>query len=158
MSTHGTAVTHGRISQVIGPVVDVQFPPGELPPIYTALRVTNAAVSDEENNLVLEVAQHLGENVVRTISMESTDGLVRGSKVLNTGRPIVAPVGREVLGRILNVVGDPVDTRRRRPSSSSRSRSRPSRRASRSSTSSRPTCVAARSASSGAPAWARPCS
>jgi F-type H+-transporting ATPase subunit beta len=109
MSTQGSAVTHGRIAQVIGPVVDVQFPPGELPPIYTALRVSNAAVGPEEGNLVLEVAQHLGENMVRTISMESTDGLVRGSKVVNTGRPIVAPVGREVLGRILNVVGDPVD-------------------------------------------------
>ncbi len=99
----------GRVAQVIGPVVDVEFPPGAVPEIYHALRVTNKAISEDEDNLVLEVAQHLGENLVRTIAMDSTDGLVRGTAVRNSGGPIQAPVGREVLGRILNVTGDPVD-------------------------------------------------
>ncbi|MEL7368775.1 MAG: F0F1 ATP synthase subunit beta [Myxococcota bacterium] len=99
----------GRISQVIGPVVDVEFPPGALPEILTALRTTNEAISDSSDNLVLEVAQHLGENMVRTIAMDSTEGLVRGNLVNNTGEPIKVPVGPEVLGRILNVVGEPVD-------------------------------------------------
>ena len=99
----------GRIAQVMGPVVDVEFPPGALPEIYTALRVSNVDISSEPDNLVLEVAQHLGENMVRTIAMDATDGLVRGASVKNTGKPIQAPVGKEVLGRILNVVGEPVD-------------------------------------------------
>jgi F-type H+-transporting ATPase subunit beta len=107
MSTAQAAT--GKISQVIGPVVDVVFPPGELPEIYTALRVTNVDIDDREYNLVLEVAQHLGENTVRTIAMDTTDGLVRGASVRSTGNAIQAPVGREVLGRILNVVGEPVD-------------------------------------------------
>jgi F-type H+-transporting ATPase subunit beta len=102
-----TAAT-GKVAQVIGPVVDVAFE-GELPEILSALRVTNPSINDKPWNLVLEVAQHLGENVVRTISMDSTDGLVRGMPVQNTGSPIQMPVGREVLGRILNVTGDPVD-------------------------------------------------
>lgn len=99
----------GTITQVIGPVVDVIFASNLLPEIYTALRVTNPSVSNQPDNLVLEVAQHLGENTVRCISMESTDGLVRGQKVINTKKPIQMPVGKEVLGRILNVVGLPVD-------------------------------------------------
>ncbi|MFZ3209849.1 MAG: F0F1 ATP synthase subunit beta, partial [Geobacteraceae bacterium] len=99
----------GKISQVIGAVIDVEFEPGKLPPIYNALRVTNPAIDDRENNLVLEVAQHLGENTVRTIAMDSTDGLVRGQLVLDTGKQIVMPVGRKTLGRILNVIGEPVD-------------------------------------------------
>ena len=99
----------GRISQVIGAVVDVTFDQGELPDIYNALLVTNPFVSDEEDNLVLEVAQHLGDRTVRTIAMDSTDGLVRGMKVKDTGAPISIPVGDAVLGRILNVVGKPVD-------------------------------------------------
>jgi F-type H+-transporting ATPase subunit beta len=99
----------GKITQVIGAVVDVEFEPGKLPAIYNALRVTNPAIDDRENNLVLEVAQHLGENTVRTISMDSTDGLVRGQEVLDTGKQIVVPVGRKTLGRILNVIGEPVD-------------------------------------------------
>ena len=109
MSASATSATAGQISQVIGPVVDVQFPPGGLPEIYTALKVSNQAISDEPNNLVLEVAQHLGENMVRTVAMDSTEGLVRGAPVTNTHQPITTPVGREVLGRILNVVGEPVD-------------------------------------------------
>ena len=98
----------GRITQVIGPVVDVAFE-AELPEIFTALRVTNPAINDQEDNLVLEVAQHLGEKTVRTIAMDTTDGLVRGMAVKNTGDPIMIPVGREILGRILNVIGEPVD-------------------------------------------------
>jgi F-type H+-transporting ATPase subunit beta len=100
---------NGRISQVIGPVVDVEFPAGELPPILTALRVSNTAISTKPWNLVLEVAQHLGESTVRAVAMDATDGLVRGVEVKNTGAPIQMPVGKECLGRILNVVGEPVD-------------------------------------------------
>ena len=99
----------GRITQVIGPVVDVEFPPGQLPAILTALKLTNASISDEKDNLTLEVAQHLGEGTVRAVAMDTTDGLVRGLEVRNTGAPIMMPVGHEVLGRILNVIGEPVD-------------------------------------------------
>lgn len=99
----------GRIVQVLGPVVDVEFPEGELPPIYNALRLTNPSINKEQGNLVLEVAQHLGESVVRTIAMDSTEGLTRGMPVDNTGDQITVPVGKNVLGRILNVTGDPVD-------------------------------------------------
>ncbi|MBN1140532.1 MAG: F0F1 ATP synthase subunit beta [Deltaproteobacteria bacterium] len=99
----------GKISQVIGPVVDVEFEEGNLPEIYTALKITNPAIGDEEWNLVVEVAQHLGESTVRTIAMDSTEGLVRGQEVLNTGNQISMPVGPVTLGRILNVVGQPVD-------------------------------------------------
>ncbi len=99
----------GKISQVIGAVIDVEFEPGKLPEIYHALRVSNPAIDDRENNLVLEVAQHLGENSVRTIAMDSTDGLKRGQVVIDTGKQICAPVGRKTLGRIMNVIGEPVD-------------------------------------------------
>ncbi len=99
----------GKISQVIGPVVDVQFDEEDLPTIYTALQVTNPAINAKEWNLVLEVAQHLGERIVRTVAMDTTDGLVRGMEVRNTGDPIMMPVGDACLGRILNVVGEPVD-------------------------------------------------
>jgi F-type H+/Na+-transporting ATPase subunit beta len=107
--TAKTAETTGRIIQVMGPVVDVEFPPNQIPALLTALKVTNASISDDPWNLVLEVAQHLGENTVRTVAMDSTEGLRRGLEVKSTGAPIQAPVGREVLGRILNVVGEPVD-------------------------------------------------
>jgi len=93
----------------MGPVVDVEFPDGEMPHILNALKVTNKTISNEEGNLVLEVAQHLGDRMVRAIAMDSTDGLLRGEKVTDTGDTIKAPVGREVLGRILNVTGEPVD-------------------------------------------------
>ncbi len=95
----------GHIIAVVGPVVDVQFE-GELPAILNALETDNHG-----NRLVLEVAQHLGENIVRTIAMDSTDGLVRGQEVVDTGGPITVPVGPETLGRILNVVGEPIDER-----------------------------------------------
>jgi len=99
----------GKIVQVTGPVVDVEFEPGKLPTIYTALLITNPTISDEADNLVVEVAQHLGDNVVRTIAMDVTDGLVRGMQVKDTGNPIMMPVGAASLGRVLNVVGRPVD-------------------------------------------------
>ncbi len=99
----------GRIVQVTGPVVDVEFPPGSLPEIYTALRVTNPGIDDRADNLVLEVAQHLGENTVRSIAMDTTDGLTRGQEVRNSGDVIRVPVGEATLGRIMNVIGEPVD-------------------------------------------------
>ena len=99
----------GKIVQVIGPVVDVAFESSDLPEIYTALTITNPSIDNTVDNLVVEVAQHLGEQTVRCIAMDSTDGLVRGMQVRNTGGPIAMPVGREILGRILNVVGRPVD-------------------------------------------------
>ena len=100
---------HGFIKQVMGPVVDVEFPPGKVPNILNAITTSNPSIDDRENNLVLEVASHLGENTVRTIAMDSTDGLRRGQTVIDTGAPISVPVGREVLGRIFNVIGEPVD-------------------------------------------------
>src|SRR5689334_20175050 len=96
------AMAHGIVTQVIGPAVDVEFPAGKLPDINTALTLSNPSINDREDNLVLEVAQHLGENTVRTVSMDTTDGLVRGMRVKNTGAPIAMPVGPEILGRILN--------------------------------------------------------
>ncbi|CAI0447248.1 unnamed protein product [Linum tenue] len=93
----------GQVCQVIGAVVDVRFTEG-LPPILTALEVLDHSI-----RLVLEVAQHLGENMVRTIAMDGTEGLVRGQRVLNTGSPITVPVGRATLGRIMNVIGEPID-------------------------------------------------
>ncbi len=104
----------GRIVQVIGPVVDVEFDPGKLPAIYNALDVKAKQVKDifsYSERLVLEVAQHLGESRVRTIALSSTDGLVRGMEVLDSGAPITIPVGRATLGRIINVIGEPVDKR-----------------------------------------------
>jgi F-type H+/Na+-transporting ATPase subunit beta len=105
-------VSKGRVVQVIGPVVDVEFPNVELPAIYNAVRVD--APEDKKSGrpeirLTLEVAQHLGENRVRAVAMSSTDGLVRGMEVVDTGAPISMPVGRETLGRLLNVLGEPID-------------------------------------------------
>jgi len=99
----------GYIKQVMGPVVDVEFEQGQLPQILTALLITNPAINDEPDNLVVEVAQHLGDNIVRTVAMDVTDGLVRGMPVKDTGKPIMMPVGQAGLGRVLNVVGRPVD-------------------------------------------------
>jgi F-type H+-transporting ATPase subunit beta len=99
----------GKVVQVMGPVVDVEFSQGKLPTIYTALTISNPAINDEPDNLVIEVAQHLGDNVVRTIAMDVTDGLVRGMPVKDTANPIMMPVGKAALGRVLNVVGRPVD-------------------------------------------------
>ena len=98
----------GKVIQVIGPVVDVEFT-GNLPEVYTALKMSNPRIGDKPDNLTLEVALHLGERVVRTIAMDTTDGLVRGMDVRDTGKPIQMPVGKGVLGRIMNVIGEPVD-------------------------------------------------
>ena len=98
---------------MIGPVVDVEFPEGDLPEVFTALKIQNPNVDadDSARDLTVEVAQHLGEKTVRTIAMDQTDGLVRGMAVINTHAPIMMPVGPEVLGRIMNVIGQPVDER-----------------------------------------------
>jgi len=99
----------GKITQVIGPVVDVEFEPGKLPDIMTACFISNPGIDDTPDNLVVEVAQHLGDNVCRCIAMDQTDGLVRGMEVKDSGAPITIPVGEASLGRIMNVVGRPVD-------------------------------------------------
>lgn len=101
-----TATNEGIITQVIGAVIDVKFPSGKLPAILNALTTQN-----NNKTLVLEVAQHLGESEVRTIAMDSTEGLTRGQPVIDTGSPISVPVGRETLGRIMNVIGEPIDER-----------------------------------------------
>src|SRR5579859_547924 len=110
-STNGSPAPQGKVVQVIGPVVDVEFPDGKLPKILNALKASNPGISNAQGNLTLEVAAHLGESTVRTVAMDTTDGLVRGTKVLDTGAPIAMPVGPETLGRILNVIGEPVDER-----------------------------------------------
>jgi len=105
-------MNQGKIVQVIGPVVDVEFEPGKLPPIYSALEVPGAGSTDVfaySAKLVLEVSQHLGESHVRTVAMAATDGLTRGMPVNDTGQPISIPVGKETLGRIINITGEPVD-------------------------------------------------
>jgi len=100
----------GKVLAVVGPVVDVEFSTEDLPPIYQALRISDEAVlSSEKVDLIVEVAQHLGENRVRCVSMQSTDGLVRGMDAVDTGGPITTPVGDATLGRVLNVIGEPVD-------------------------------------------------
>ena len=107
MSTAITTV--GKITQVIGPVVDVEFEEGNLPEIFDAIIVEDKAPNGENIHLVCEVQQLLGENTVRSVAMSSTDGLSRGMKVINTKEPIKVPVGNATLGRILNVLGEPVD-------------------------------------------------
>jgi F-type H+-transporting ATPase subunit beta len=99
----------GKIVQVIGTVVDIRFPSDNLPPIYGAIYVTNPTISDKPENLVLEVAQHIGDSTMRCIAMETTDGLVRGQDATYRGTQITVPVGKEILGRVLNVIGAPVD-------------------------------------------------
>ncbi|WP_028975239.1 F0F1 ATP synthase subunit beta [Spirochaeta cellobiosiphila] len=104
-------VRTGKIVQILGPVVDVRYGDENIPPIYTALKTTNASISDKKNNLVLEVVQHIGDNTVRAIAMDSSEGLSRGLEVQDTGEQITVPVGDATLGRILNVTGDPVDAK-----------------------------------------------
>jgi F-type H+-transporting ATPase subunit beta len=102
----------GRVVQVIGNVVDIEFPSGQLPAIYNAVHIADEEnLSTEKMDITVEVQQHLGENRVRTVAMEPTDGLVRGTKAVDTGQPISIPVGRATLGRIMNVLGKPVDER-----------------------------------------------
>lgn len=98
----------GKVKEIIGVVIDVDFAGGELPPIYNALEVTEDD-RPTDGRLVLEVQQHLGESIVRCVAMDSTDGLARGAKVFDTGAPIQIPVGEQVLGRLLNVIGEPID-------------------------------------------------
>lgn len=103
-------MNEGYIIQVIGPVVDVQFPEGKIPAVYNALQIPRLSVEDQSaSTLICEVQQHLGEDRVRTVAMDSTDGLVRGMKVIDTGDPITVPVGPEVLGRMINVIGEVID-------------------------------------------------
>jgi len=108
MSTATETVT-GKISQILGAVIDVKFPEGHLPNILSALKLSNPTISDVPDNLTLEVAQHLGDNVVRCIAMDTTDGLVRGAAVRDTGDMIRVPVGPETLGRVMNLLGEPID-------------------------------------------------
>jgi len=102
-------MSDGKLIQVMGPVVDVEFSEGDLPEIFTALGISNPAIDDTEGNLIVEVAQHLGDNMVRCVAMDITDGLVREMPVKNTGNPILMPAGDPTLGRVINVVGRPVD-------------------------------------------------
>ena len=106
MSKNNKSLNVGKVSKVVGAVVDITFESGKLPPILNAVTVKN-----DGKDLVLEVAKHLGENTVRTISMDSTEGLVRGASACDTGDSIKVPVGPETLGRIMNVTGDPIDER-----------------------------------------------
>ena len=108
MSTETTQGT-GKVVQVMGAVIDVEFPSGSLPNIFNALTLHNASIDDNPANLTLEVAQHLGDNVVRTIAMDTTDGLTRGVTVTDTGSGISMPVGECTLGRVLNLLGKPID-------------------------------------------------
>ncbi len=107
--TTETATGTGKVTQVLGAVIDVEFPPGQLPPIYNALKVSNPSISDQKWNLTLEVAQHLGNNMLRTIAMDATEGLVRGAEVKDTGDVMTMPVGEDTLGRVMNLLGEPID-------------------------------------------------
>src|SRR3954471_2387081 len=110
MSAAATGVAEGKVIQVAGPAVDIQFPEGQIPEINTAIRITSEGFTAETPvDLMVEVAQHIGESRVRTIALQPTDGLVRGMKAVSTGHPVMVPVGKQTLGRILNVLGNPVD-------------------------------------------------
>src|SRR6202162_4899260 len=103
-------MNEGKVIQVAGPAVDVEFPEGHIPVIRTAVRITSEGFNvPSPINIICEVAQHIGESRVRTIAMQPTEGLVRGMRVEDTGGPITVPVGKETLGRVLNVIGEPVD-------------------------------------------------
>src|SRR5688572_5619428 len=111
MATTSTpAEVVGRVIQVAGPAIDIQFPEGQIPVIYTAVRVTSEGF-DVPNpvDLIVEVAQHIGEGRVRTIALQPTEGLVRGMRCVSLGQPVSVPVGKQTLGRVLNVIGEPVD-------------------------------------------------
>ena len=99
----------GKLTQILGAVVDIEFSQGEMPAILSALTTTNPGIDDREDNLTFEVAQHLGDNVVRAIAMDTTEGLVRGSEVRATGDMITVPVGEGTLGRVMNLLGEPID-------------------------------------------------
>src|SRR5215213_10606683 len=99
----------GRVAQVIGPVVDIEFEGGQLPEIYNAVRIKSAGKGGQAIDVIVEVEQHLGENRVRTVAMKPTDGMQRGMEAIDTGGPISMPVGPATLGRVMNVLGEPVD-------------------------------------------------
>src|SRR5919206_210665 len=113
MATMATqAVAEGHVVQVAGPTIDIQFPEGHIPQIFNAIHVTSEGYDTPVTiDIIAEVAQHIGEGRVRTIAMEPTDGLVRGMKAYDLGGPITIPVGNQTLGRVLNVLGEPVDNR-----------------------------------------------
>src|ERR1700688_2921064 len=108
LAENETATSTGRVARVIGPVVDIEFPAESMPEIYFALHV-DITYGGNTRTLTLEVEQHLGDNLVRAISLEATDGLVRGAEVINTGGPITVPVGDVTKGHVFNVLGDPLD-------------------------------------------------
>ncbi|MDL1892073.1 F0F1 ATP synthase subunit beta, partial [Sphingobacteriales bacterium CHB3] len=114
-------MNEGKIVQIIGPVVDIDFSGGKLPAILSAIRIPRPAPDGKSENLIVEVQQHLGDNIVRTVAMDSTDGLARGEKAIDTGGPITVPVGPEALGRLINVTGEgidelgPINTKQRYP-------------------------------------------
>src|ERR1700733_16033386 len=109
MATTNQVVT-GKVVQVSGPAVDCEFPEGQIPLVYTAIRITSEGFqSPTPIDIICEVQQHIGEGRVRTIALQPTEGLVRGMKAISLGGPISVPVGRETLGRVLNVLGQPVD-------------------------------------------------
>ena len=100
----------GKVIQVAGPAVDIEFPEGQIPVIRTAIRITSEGYDvPEPISIICEVAQHIGESRVRTIALEPTDGLVRGMRAESLGEPVTVPVGKETRGRVLNVIGEPVD-------------------------------------------------
>src|SRR5213080_4000090 len=110
MATEEVAVAEGRVVQVAGPTIEIQFPEGHIPRIFNAIHVTSEGFDvPMKIDIIAEVAQHIGEGRVRTIAMEPTDGLVRGMKAYDLGAPITIPVGKQTLGRVLNVLGQPVD-------------------------------------------------
>src|SRR5262245_65419635 len=109
MTATATEQKAGKVVQVIGPVVDIEFEAGHLPAIYNAVRVTTTVPGGETLDVVCEVEQHLGENRVRTVAMKPTDGMRRGMEAIDTGAPISMPVGAATLGRVMNVLGEPVD-------------------------------------------------
>src|SRR5579872_3034834 len=110
MTATETSTATGTVIQVAGPAVDIQFPEGQIPVIYTAVRITSEGFKvPVPINIICEVAQHIGESRVRTIALEPTDGLVRGMKAVSLGHPVMVPVGKQTLGRVLNVIGEPVD-------------------------------------------------
>jgi len=109
MVTTSEKTNNGRITQIIGPVLDVEFPSGMMPQIYNALSITGKNESGNEVSVICEVQQLLGDNQVRAVAMSTTDGLIRGMEVVDTGAPISVPVGAATLGRIFNVLGEPID-------------------------------------------------
>ena len=109
MATTASDTKTGKVIQVIGPVIDVEFEGGHLPAVYNALRIVATLPTGEKVDIVTEVEQHLGEGRVRTVAMKPTDGLQRGMDVIDTGAAISVPVGPSTLGRVINVLGEPVD-------------------------------------------------